>query len=230
MTIGNLPKHIRRKPSRQGQILVAYLPTSNLKHIPNKSARRRALQNLFHGCVGFILKPLETVGTNGLHLTSGDGAVRDCHPILAADVADYPEQLLSTCTKSGECPTCPVHRDDIGDPEKVEAPRDLEPILEALETLDYDAPQAFTRACKSVGIKPVQHPFWQHLPFVNIFRSITPDLLHQLYQGNVKHLIGWLQKACGEDEIDARCRRLPPNHNIRLFLKGISHLTRVTGV
>jgi hypothetical protein len=38
-----------------------------------------------------------------------------------------------------------------------------------------------------------------------------------------------LQKACGKQEIDARCRRLPPNHNIRLFLKGISHLSRVTG-
>ncbi|KAF8490231.1 hypothetical protein F5888DRAFT_1621135, partial [Russula emetica] len=29
--------------------------------------------------------------------------------------------------------------------------------------------------------------------------------------------------------IDARCRRLPPNHNIRLFMKGISTLSRVTG-
>jgi hypothetical protein len=35
--------------------------------------------------------------------------------------------------------------------------------------------------------------------------------------------------ACGDAEIDARCRRLPPNHHIRLFMKGISHLSRVTG-
>ncbi|KJA16740.1 hypothetical protein HYPSUDRAFT_93749, partial [Hypholoma sublateritium FD-334 SS-4] len=33
----------------------------------------------------------------------------------------------------------------------------------------------------------------------------------------------------GEAEIDARCRRLPPNHNIRLFMKGITQLSRVTG-
>jgi hypothetical protein len=36
-------------------------------------------------------------------------------------------------------------------------------------------------------------------------------------------------ELCGSAEIDARCRRLPPNHNIRLFMKGISTLSRVTG-
>ena len=75
----------------------------------------------------------------------------------------------------------------------------------------------------------MQHPFWQHLPFLNIYESITPDILHQLYQGVLKHVVKWLWEAVGEAEIDARCRRLPPNHNIRLFMKGITQLSRVTG-
>ena len=108
MTIGNLPKHIRRKPSCQGQILLAYLPTSKLKHIWNKAARRRAVANLFHACMAFLVCPLETLGVSGLHLMSGDGAIRDCHPIFATYAGDYPEQILVTCTKSGECPTCPA--------------------------------------------------------------------------------------------------------------------------
>ncbi|EIW74865.1 hypothetical protein CONPUDRAFT_66852, partial [Coniophora puteana RWD-64-598 SS2] len=53
--------------------------------------------------------------------------------------------------------------------------------------------------------------------------------VHQLYQGMVKHLISWLKSALGEAELDAWCRRLPPNHNIRLFMKGISGLQRVSG-
>ncbi|KAJ7928183.1 hypothetical protein B0H13DRAFT_1573399, partial [Mycena leptocephala] len=52
-------------------------------------------------------------------------------------------------------------------------------------------------------------PFWEGLPYTNIFRPISPDVLHQLYQGIVKHLIAWLKECCGEAEIDARCRRLP---------------------
>jgi hypothetical protein len=101
-------------------------------------------------------------------------------------------------------------------------------ILEALDTIDQGA-TVFTRACEAARIKPIQQPFWKNLPFVNIFRSITPDILHQLYQGVVKHLISWIRRAYGDAEIDALCRRLPPNHHIRLFLKGISHLSRVTG-
>ncbi|KIJ07096.1 hypothetical protein PAXINDRAFT_29701, partial [Paxillus involutus ATCC 200175] len=53
--------------------------------------------------------------------------------------------------------------------------------------------------------------------------------LHQLYQGMVKHLISWIRLAYGDAEIDARCKRLPPNHNIRVFMKGISGLNRVSG-
>jgi hypothetical protein len=87
----------------------------------------------------------------------------------------------------------------------------------------------YAQACQDAGIKPVVHPFWQDLPYTNIFLSITSDVLHQLYQGIIKHLIEWLKEACGEAELDARCRRLPPNHNIRLFMKGISNLNRVTG-
>jgi hypothetical protein len=75
----------------------------------------------------------------------------------------------------------------------------------------------------------VNNPFWEYLPYTNIFTAITSDVLHQLYQGTIKHLLEWLKESYGEAELDARCRRLPPNHNIRIFMKGISKLNRVTG-
>ncbi|KAJ7916444.1 hypothetical protein B0H13DRAFT_2231653 [Mycena leptocephala] len=145
-------------------------------------------------------------------ITSGDGVTCRGHPIYATFVGDYPEQCLATAVKTGECPTCEVPRDELG----AETPsplRDLESIL----------------SCADAGIKPVYHPFWEGLPYTNIFRSISSDLLHQLYQGIVKHLISWLKSCCGEEEIDARCHRLPPNHNIRLFMSGISNPSSVTG-
>ncbi|TFK64692.1 hypothetical protein BDN72DRAFT_774279 [Pluteus cervinus] len=227
MTIGNIPKELRRKPSCHAQILLGYLPIASFEHVPTAS-RRRTRTNLFHYCVNFILSPLQEAGENGINLQSGDNVWRRCHPIFATFVGDYPEQLLVTCIKTGECPLCTAKRKDIGSSLHHAPYRDLETISTAFDSVNSGA-TIFRRTCQDAGVKPVQNPFWRHLPYFNIYQSITPDVLHQLYQGVVKHLVSWLRKAYGDAEIDARCRRLPPNHQLRQFLKGITNLSRVTG-
>ena len=226
LTIGNLPKSFRRKPSRQGQILLAYLPTSRLLHISNKAARRRTQANLFHACMSFILSPLKVAGIQGMEVMSGDGVVRRGHPILAVYVGDYPEQCLATGAFSGDCPECDCPNKMLGVYPCQHRRRNLDTVLDALDQLGT---AQYVQACRDANIKPIQHPFWQDLPYVNIFQSITPDILHQLHQGVVKHLIGWLRAACGDSVIDERVRQLPPNHSIRIFNKGITSLSRVSG-
>ncbi|KAJ6619584.1 hypothetical protein B0H10DRAFT_1946637 [Mycena sp. CBHHK59/15] len=146
MTIGNIPKEIRRKPSRRGYVLLGYLPTSHMKN---------------------------DAGTLGIPLTSGDGVTRRGHPI-------YAEQVLVTAVKTGECPTCEVPHDELGE-DSVFPLRDLESILAVLDMLD-DGPAIYAQACAEAGIKPIYHPFWEGLPYTNIFQAISPDILHQLYQ------------------------------------------------
>ncbi|KAF7332804.1 hypothetical protein MSAN_02431600 [Mycena sanguinolenta] len=228
MSTGNIPKGIRRKPSRQAYILIGYLPTTCLEHIKVAAARRRAIANLYHACMRKILSPLKAAGLDGIYTASGDGVLRRTHPILAVFSGDYPEQCLAAGCKAGECPTCPVESGELGDLEALYEPCDLEAVLAALAKAEGDATE-FTRACKDAGIKPIHHPFWEDLPFVNIFLSITPDVLHQLFQGVIKHVVAWVKDAYGPVAIDARCRRLPPNHNVRLFLKGITTLSRISG-
>ncbi|KDR67060.1 hypothetical protein GALMADRAFT_80270 [Galerina marginata CBS 339.88] len=213
LTIGNLPKHIRRKPSRQGQVLLRYLPTSKLDHIKNKASYRRCLSNLFHHCMQYIVKPLERAGRNRIILTSGDGAARRCFPILAAYVGDYPEQILVGLVKKGKCPICPAHRDEIGNWDSILEPRNVNQVIEALNSIDKGAAK-FTKACASAGIKPVQCVFWKALPYIDIYRSITPDILHQLYQGLLKHVIAWISRFLLALVADVR---LPGGHsNARL--------------
>jgi hypothetical protein len=86
LTIGNIPKEIRRKPSRHAHILLAYLPTSRLEHISNKASRRRTVANLYHACMSRVLAPLKTPGNDGLVMRSGDGVQRRCHPCLHASL------------------------------------------------------------------------------------------------------------------------------------------------
>ncbi|KAH9010200.1 hypothetical protein EDB83DRAFT_2322512 [Lactarius deliciosus] len=141
LLIGNIPKDIRSKPTQQAQMLMGYIPATQLKQIMNKAARRRALGNL--------------------------------------------------------CPKCTVPRGELGTDTRF-------PLR------NFGAAVA---RCHDAGLKPTYHPFWERLPYANIFLSIMPDILHQLHQGVLKHLV--------------HCR-LPPNHNAQYFHKGITWLSKLT--
>ena len=228
LTIGNIPKELRRKPSRRTHILLGYLPTTPLRHVSSTASRRRMLANLFHHCLGQMLKPLQSlIKTGPIEMSSGDGIVRRAFPIFACFVGDYPEQVLVSGCKTGDCPRCPARFKELGELKEDYEYRDLAKILEALATFEQD-PAGYGAACSKAGIKPIVHPFWRTLPHSDIYLGITPDILHQLYQGVMKHLVSWITTAFGVKDLDMRCKCLPPNHNIRSFAKGISSLSRVT--
>ncbi|KAI9435012.1 hypothetical protein F5148DRAFT_1154707 [Russula earlei] len=172
----------------------------------------------------YIPDPLDTAGIKGVDLTSGDGLVQWCYPIYATFVGNYPEQLLVICVKTRECPTCPDPHNDLGNADGVRPPHELDKILDAFDAISQ-GPTVFAQACKEAWVKHIQHPFWEDLPFVNIYQSIAPDILHQLSQGVIKHLIAWLRTICGDAEIDAQCCHLPPHHKIWIFMNVISYLT-----
>jgi hypothetical protein len=163
-------------------------------------------------------------------MTMGDRITYHGHPLLTCFTGDYPEQVLTTATFTGQCPVCSISHDQLGayNRNTPTGLRELELVLQALDSFNED-PAGFLQVCKGSGIKPIVNPFWKDLPYVYIYHSITPDVLHQLYQGIVKHIISWVIRACGSAEIDAQCHHMPPNHNICNFTKGISSLSRVTG-
>ena len=130
--------------------------------------------------------------------------------------------------KTGECPQCEVPHHELGINGTAICFRDLEKIL-ATDALADEDPVAFVHECLNAGVKPVYHPFWMRHPYLNIFRSITLDILHQLLQGVFKHIVAWIKSVFSHAELDARCKRLPPNHNVQLFLNGISNLSQLTG-
>jgi len=108
MTIGNIPKNICHKPSRLAHILIAYIPTSKLLTMTDKSAWCRAVGNLFHTCMRNVLCPIAKAGKSGVPMMSGNSVWYCCHLIFANFVGNYPEQGLVTCTFFGRCPKCIV--------------------------------------------------------------------------------------------------------------------------
>ena len=228
LTIGNILKAICWKPSRHTQVLLAYLPSTKLKHISCLASWQRILTNLFHSCLGCIFRPLEDAGIQGIPMRDGLGIWQWIHPILAVFIGDYPEQVLIMSTKTTYCPKGNISSDSLGCYGVPCYPQDLLAIKDTLLKADTD-PYTFQRECEALCIKPVYHPFWISLPFLNIFQSITPDILHQLLQGLLKHLLSWLSTTYGASEVDAHAQHVIPNFHIWIFLNGITELSHVTG-
>jgi hypothetical protein len=91
LTISNIEKDIRQKPSKHATILLAYLPTTKLTCFTNEQTHRETGWCIFHHCMSKILAPLIEAGQKGVDMICTDGFVRNTFPILAAYVADYPD-------------------------------------------------------------------------------------------------------------------------------------------
>lgn len=226
--IGNIPKAIRRKPSSRACILIAYLSVDKMaKKDRSKNTLKLRNYELFHRSMSEVLAPLKEASNprgKGVKLTGGNGEVCRVYPFLACYVADYPEQCLVTCCKDGTCPKCHVKATGLG-----------EPVLNEERTQSWTE-AIITSACSKSRRATKVHsicmeddvaggtfkPFWMDFPLCEIHGTISPDVLHQLYQGVLKHFICWIQSAMTEEEFDIRLHSLPPSFGVRHFAGGIS--------
>lgn len=230
ITIGNIDKAVRRKPSRHATILLGYLPVTKLEIFSHAPTRTIMAQDLFHQCMKLLVEPLKEAGRRGIEMVCPDGFVRRVHPVLAAYIADHPEQCLVTCTKENRCPQCTVPADERGETSDIHYPRRQQhsalSLLKARANGDLNAEEEALEE----GLRTTYPPFWADLPFTDIFSCITPDILHQIHKGMFKsHLFAWCQDILGVEEMDHRFAAMPSHPSLRHFHHGVSHLTQWTG-
>ncbi|CDO74593.1 hypothetical protein BN946_scf184807.g1 [Trametes cinnabarina] len=225
LMIGNIDKAVRRKPSAHAVLLIGYIPVSKL-HCFSKATRADAGYCLFHTCMKKILKPIIAACQTGVPMMCADGIIRRIYPILAAYVADHPEQCLIACCKENRCPRCIVPRKKRGDNTKHPL-RDHSHTAETLRRVgDGESPPDFAKH----GLRPVYEPFWAQLPHTDFFACITPDILHQLHKGLIKdHVLAWVEKIVGKRALDERFAAMSTAHGLRHFPRGISILSQWTG-
>ncbi|KAG8791860.1 hypothetical protein FRC12_007949 [Ceratobasidium sp. 428] len=221
LTIGNLPKRLRRRTSKGANILLGYIPVLKYTCESNLEHRRHHRRNLFHLCIRTMLAPLAKACEGGVEVPCADGKIRRIYPVLAAYVADFPEQCKIACIKQTHCPLCTVRPDQKGDLGNA-PPRTHDGFVEAVNAHRDTGSARF----EQLGLYDVD-PFWEDFPYVRVDCLFTPDLLHQLHKGVIKnHLTKWIIEVLGQDVMNMRHSTMPEYHGMRHFKNGITTVSQ----
>ena len=175
-----------------------------------------------------ILALLVSAGQSGIEMTCTDSAIHWIFPILAAYLADYPEQCLVACCMENRCPLCKIEPNARGD--NVRGPKhDTTESWDLLVQHESQSSTALRQEMKTISLHPVYPPFWKDLPHADIFQVFTPDLLHQLHKGVFKeHLVKWSVAIIGDEEINARFKCMTSHPGLRQFKIRISSVSQWT--
>jgi len=134
------------------------------------------------------LRHLDITGP-GLKWDCADGFQRQCYPLLAAWVGDYPEQVMVAQVSYGSSPMCEIPKGALmghSTFRPLDNSRDQHNYPELLEHNNIDA-------LNTLVVRPIRNQFWQY-PLCNVYRLWQPDELHLLLLGLVKDLLHWLLK------------------------------------
>jgi hypothetical protein len=115
------------------------------------------------------------------------GFQRQCYPLLAAWVGDYPEQVIVPQVTYGSCPMCEIPQGvPIGDStfRPLDSLRDEHIHSELLADNNLEALQ-------TVGIHRIRNHFWEY-SLSNVYWLWQPDEFPPLLLGLVRDSLPWL--------------------------------------
>ncbi|KAF8755571.1 Zn-finger protein [Rhizoctonia solani] len=218
VSIGNISKDIRRKPSMHATVLLGYLPVEEFKDVGDEKLGQQLKGELRHRAMEKLLEPLKKASKEGVLMWCADGRQRRAYPILAAYIGDSPEQHDMACSVRSGCPVCTTLKENRGTyPQNAPLRQKSEVLLTIQKWKDG---LLSTDKLREHGLKP-WWPFWANLPYVNLGDCLTPDLLHQLYKGLFwTHLMEWIKEPelLGKSA-DARFKSMPRAHGMRHFTR-----------
>ncbi|EJU01535.1 hypothetical protein DACRYDRAFT_52996 [Dacryopinax primogenitus] len=70
---------------------------------------------------------------------------------------------------------------------------------------------------RALSLTTVPDPFFAGLPHAEIHSLLYPDILHQLLQGILKHVVSWLKQVLGVQELDCCFRSIPLTYGTTVF-------------
>ncbi|KAF8424793.1 hypothetical protein L210DRAFT_3615092 [Boletus edulis BED1] len=223
LSVGNLHNTARRA-HKNGVTLIAFLamPKTTKEHAATPAFRKFRRQ-LFHRSLSKILERLKRYMSTWKVMRFSDGYFRRVIFSLGPYIADYEEQVLLACIVRNWCAKCMARNKHLDDDALYRCREHTDILVEDINT---------GVLWNEYGIVADLVPFTNDFPCADIYRLLSPDLLHQIIKGAFKdHLVDWIEKYIrlryGEavaqvilDDIDRRIAAVAPFAGLRRFPQG----------
>ncbi|KAF8123085.1 hypothetical protein EV363DRAFT_1404165 [Boletus edulis] len=186
LSVGNLHNTARRA-HKNGVTLIAFLvmPKTTKEHAATPAFRKFRRQ-LFHHSLSKILKRLKRYMSTWKVMRFSDGYFRRVIFSLGPYIADYKDQVLLACIVCNWCAKCMARNKHLDDDALYRCRKHTDILVEDIDT---------GVLWNEYGIIADLVPFTNDFPCMDIYRLLSPDLLHQIIKGAFKdHLVDWIKK------------------------------------
>jgi hypothetical protein len=199
ISFANIHAGIHMKATSHTFTLVAYLPIPKFLDV-SKPIHAILSMQVYHFAISVIMHNLKLVTHDGCPMSDPRG---DLHMILmplVAWIANYPEQLLISCTASKCSPISHAIAAQFGDP-LPHPPQTHSDTLNAIERActisDPCNIASFYKMCQTLHLNGVVELYWKDWGNACPSIFLMPNGLHQWHKFFFDHPINWLINIIG---------------------------------
>ena len=232
ISIANIHGGTCMKATSHAYALVAYLPIPKFHNI-SPAVQAILSVHIFHHAVSLVMQNLKMACKNSEVMSDPNGHLHVVHTPLIAWIADYPEQLLITCTSSRNSLIFTATVERFSDPTSA-PPRFRQQTLDAIKQAytacdPCDNIAAFYKVCLVLCLSGIVKYFWEDWGNACPSQFLTPDTLHAWHKFFFDHCVHWVINIMGRKELDHRLLVLQPHIGMCNWPDGISKLKQTRG-
>ncbi|KAH8997724.1 hypothetical protein EDB86DRAFT_3064262 [Lactarius hatsudake] len=215
----NIVSEVHMKASNHAWMCFCFLPIVKFRVHPSFQSILSA--RLWHACMDKAFARCKDAAITGCFMADPHGRLRWSFPLLAAWIADLPEQHLISAVANSTSPHSLAITNQFGDAHC------HSPYLTS--RVDPWKLGAFQDKAKELGLNGVHLPFWHDWYLANPFHFLVPEILHTCHKFFFDHPLQWCINAVGAFELDSRFQSLHPRVSFRHFGNGVARVQQMTG-
>ncbi|KAH8996029.1 hypothetical protein EDB92DRAFT_1967415 [Lactarius akahatsu] len=230
LSLANIVSKVRMKASNHAWMCFCFLPIMKFRVHPSFQSILSAC--LWHACMDKAFAQCKDATITGCFVADPHSHLHWSFLLLAAWIADLPEQHLISAVANSTSPHSLAITNQFGDAH-CHSPHHglvtIKLIQDLTSPVDPWKLGAFQDKVKELSLNGVHLPFWRDWYLANPFHFLMLEILHTCHKFFFDHPLQWCINAVGAFELDSRFQSLHPHVGFHHFGNGVTHVQQMTG-